>query len=229
MDYVPPPGQFAGSNLGRLAARHGIGTLDALLRRARDDPAWFWQEAERDLGIVWQRPYGAVLDAARGPERAEWFTGGLTNIYCSSVGRHAAEHPGRTAYWFHPEDGPAGSMTYGELDAEASVMAAGLAGAGVGAGEATGGHRSRGGPTHGPPAGPGQGGAGRAPPLLWARQGGGARSARGRSAVGRRALACVVVVVRAGGVPCPAGGGDAARGVPGDRAGIRRRGPRPPA
>ncbi|MDA7940955.1 MAG: AMP-binding protein [Nitrosopumilus sp.] len=136
MDYVPPPGAFAASNLGRLAAGLGIGTLDELLRRARADPAWFWGEAERDLGIVWQRPYGAVLDASRGPERAGWFTGGLTNIYCSSVGRHAAANPDGTAYLFHSEDGPGGSITYGELDAAASSMAAGLAGAGISAGDA---------------------------------------------------------------------------------------------
>lgn len=129
------PDPSAVSNLGRLAGRHGIGTVGELCCRARDDPEWFWAAAERDLGIVWDEPYSRVLDSSRGIMWSRWFVGGRTNIYRSSVERFARADPGRAAYRFVSEGGRSGTLTYGQLDERACRLAGGLASLGVGRGD----------------------------------------------------------------------------------------------
>ena len=46
----------------------------------------FWDACARECGIDWFEPYRAVLDDSRGPEWAEWFTGGQAE--------HRVELPG---------------------------------------------------------------------------------------------------------------------------------------
>lgn len=51
--WRPQPGDFAASSLGRMAARHGLGSYEEVAARAVTDPAWFWAAAAADVGLRW--------------------------------------------------------------------------------------------------------------------------------------------------------------------------------
>ena len=59
------------------------------VRRSGEEFEWFWEAALTDIGIAWDRPYSRLLDASAGPEMADWFVGGRTNIVTNCVDRHA--------------------------------------------------------------------------------------------------------------------------------------------
>ena len=54
------------SNVRRFMDAHGIATYDELVERSTSDVAWFWDAALKDLGVVWDEPYGTVLDESQG-------------------------------------------------------------------------------------------------------------------------------------------------------------------
>ena len=136
--FEPTREQLEDSNIFRFAKRCGSPSIDDLARRARDDPAWFWEAVSRDVGTMWERPYDSVLDTSRGIAWPRWFVNGGTNIYNSSVARLAATDPGRTAYHFVSESGRDSSLTYGELDRRVGRLASGLKSLGVGKGDVVG-------------------------------------------------------------------------------------------
>ena len=59
--------------------------VNDLIRWSQEESADFWHELMEDLGIVWSTPYENVLDTSRGPEWADWFQGGKTNIALNCV------------------------------------------------------------------------------------------------------------------------------------------------
>lgn len=66
------------SNMRRLMRKHGIRTVEDLIKRSIDDIEWFWDAAAKDLNIEWFKPYEKVLDTSKGIEWARWFIGGRT-------------------------------------------------------------------------------------------------------------------------------------------------------
>src|SRR5918993_5834484 len=92
----------------RLAAflrATGSRDLETLQARAADDPAWFWGTAADDIGLAWQRQPDAVIDVARGPEWARWWTGGAFNYASAAVDPRAAADPTGAALTWEGEDG----------------------------------------------------------------------------------------------------------------------------
>lgn len=136
--FEPTLEQLHSSNIFRFMERHRISSLNQLAKRALEDPSWFWKVVSEDVGIVWERPYEAVLDSSRGVAWSRWFVGGSTNIYTSSVARFAELAPGRIAYHFVSEAGGASSITYSELNMKVCRLANGMRFLGIGKGDVIG-------------------------------------------------------------------------------------------
>ena len=111
--------------------KHGLYSFEELSQKSRSNLAWFWQAVEKDVGIVWDKPYTDVLDTSKGIEWTTWFINGRTNIYKSSVEKFSRSKPDKIAYHFVSEDGKTSSTTYSQLDSKVSKLANGLKSLGV--------------------------------------------------------------------------------------------------
>lgn len=137
--WRPTPEVIARANVKGFMERHGIRTLEELIRRSQEDVAWFWGAVERDLGFDWFRPYDRVLDESRGAPWARWFVGGRTNIALNCVDRHArGSRRDRLALLWEGEDGEVRRFTYGQLHELTNRLAGALAAQGVGRGDSVG-------------------------------------------------------------------------------------------
>ena len=137
--WRPSAADVERSRLRRFCERAGVGSPEALQARAAADPGWYWGEVERDLGLVWERPYEQVLDLSRGAPWAEWFVGGEFSHVRNAVGRHAAGAGGdRPAIVWEGDDGETRRLTYRELERETNRLAAALRALGVGKGDRVG-------------------------------------------------------------------------------------------
>jgi acetyl-CoA synthetase len=111
--------------------KYNISSLDELSQKAKDDLEWFWNAVEKDIGIVWDKPYTKTLDVSKGIAWSKWFVNGKTNIYKSSVEKFAKQNPNNIAFHFVSEDGQTSNTSYSELDSKVSKLANGLKSLGV--------------------------------------------------------------------------------------------------
>ncbi|HEX2349735.1 MAG TPA: acetate--CoA ligase [Ktedonobacterales bacterium] len=127
------------SRLLRFMQRHGISEYDALLKRASDDPSWFWDAVSDDLGLVWQRPYTEVMDTSRGPQWTKWYVDGQFNYVATALDQHASgDRAAHTALIWEGEDGEVRRFSYAELQALTNQAANALRTLGVGKGDRVG-------------------------------------------------------------------------------------------
>ncbi|MFB5629058.1 MAG: AMP-binding protein [Nitrosarchaeum sp.] len=129
--FVPTEKQIQTSHIFKFMKKYGISTLQELSDRAQQHLDWFWQEIDNDLGIVWDVPYAKVLDTSKGIPWSNWFVGGKTNIYKSSVEKFATAKPNEIAYTFVTEDAKISKITYSELDCKVNKLANALKQLGV--------------------------------------------------------------------------------------------------
>src|SRR5438309_6841573 len=92
----------------------------------------------RSVGIVWSRPYRAVMDTSAGLPFTRWFPGGLLNAYDSAVLRHRRSDPDSVALIGETEAGTVRQLTYAQLENAVEQTAAGLRAIGVERGVAVG-------------------------------------------------------------------------------------------
>jgi acetoacetyl-CoA synthetase len=114
-----------------LAGGHGpdLSGYDALWRWSVAEPAAFWSSIWDYFDVLGHRGDGPVLAGGPMPD-VTWF-GGTTLNYARNALRTARAHPDRTAVIYRSESGRAGTLSYGELAAEVSRVAAGLRELGV--------------------------------------------------------------------------------------------------
>jgi acetyl-CoA synthetase len=136
--WQPGPAQLERSRALAFAHDHGIDGWDGLVARAAADPAWFWGAVCDELGIVWTRPYDAVLDLGDGPEWPRWFPGGRMNYVTSAVERYLPERAEQVALRWEGDDGATATLTFAELAEAVNRMANGLLSLGVGRGDRVG-------------------------------------------------------------------------------------------
>ncbi|MSO21580.1 MAG: AMP-dependent synthetase [Acidobacteria bacterium] len=123
--------------------RHGIATFDELMRRSTEDIAWFWNAVIADLDIRFRVPYDKVVDLSRGEPWAQWCIGGRMNIVDNCLDKWTAagaappqgSRAGHIAVRWEGEEGATRALSYGELNAQVSQMAAALRSLGVGKGD----------------------------------------------------------------------------------------------
>src|SRR6266542_4530419 len=132
--WVPTSPYLERSRLRRFAESHGHQDFASLHRWSIEDLDGFWRAVDRDLGLVWKKPYERVCDSSRGIPWTTWWLGGRMNFVASAM-RH---DPARTAIIFEGEEGIARRLTYGELAASVRRCAAGLRALGVRPGDRVG-------------------------------------------------------------------------------------------
>jgi acetyl-CoA synthetase len=133
--WTPSAERIERANVTRLMRRLGCASYAELHRLSVEDPQRFWPELVDDLGLVFSRRWGRVLDTSGGIEWATWFTGARLNLADSCVHRWARERPDGEAAVFLGEDGARRSHTFGELSAQVIRLAEALAELGVAAGD----------------------------------------------------------------------------------------------
>lgn len=111
--------------------KHGMSTLEELSQKAKIDLEWFWESVDKDMGIVWDKPYTKTLDVSKGIAWSKWFIDGKTNIYKSSVEKFAKINPQKIAYYFVSEDGSTSKISYSELNSKVTKLAHTLKSLGV--------------------------------------------------------------------------------------------------
>src|SRR5205085_1349331 len=136
--WSPSSEQMQSSRLWRFMREHQCVTYPQLCERAARDPDWFWDALVKELGIVWSRPYHAVMDRTAGLPFTRWFPGGLLNAYDSAVLRHRRSNPNGVAIIGETEAGTTRQLTYAQLEDAVERTAAGLQAIGVGRGVAVG-------------------------------------------------------------------------------------------
>jgi acetyl-CoA synthetase len=117
------------TNVYRFMQRLGIATYQDFIRYSQGHSEEFWGEIVRELGIEWFEPFEHVLDASRGVEWAQWFTGGKLNIAWNCLDRHAnGAARDRQAVVWEGEDGGIRTLTFTELRHETDRLSNALRG-----------------------------------------------------------------------------------------------------
>jgi len=111
--------------------KHNISSLDELCIKSKNNLEWFWESVDKDIGIVWDKPYTKTLDTSNGFAWSKWFVNGKTNLYKSSVEKFTKIFPEKIAYNFISEDGIETKLSYFELNSKVSKLANGLKSLGV--------------------------------------------------------------------------------------------------
>lgn len=130
-EFIPTQEQIENSNIFRFMKKQNISSIQDLYQKSIENLEWFWGQVEQDVGIVWYKKYDKVLDLENGMQWPQWFVGGKTNIYKSSVEKYSKLTPEKIAYTFVAEDGATKNMTYGDLDNKVCKLANGLKSLGV--------------------------------------------------------------------------------------------------
>jgi len=111
--------------------KHNISSLEKLIQKANQNFEWFWKEVDKDIGIIWDKPYKKTIDVSKGIQWSKWFIDGKLNIYNSCVEKLAKKNPKKIAYHFVSEDGVTSQITYLELEHKIARLANALKKLGV--------------------------------------------------------------------------------------------------
>ncbi|WP_200808370.1 AMP-binding protein [Tistlia consotensis] len=137
--WRPDAATVAGANLTAFLAHCGVADEAALEALARAEPERFWQAVIDFAGLRFERPWERLLDLSRGAPWARWCVGATTNVVLSCLDRwRGTATEAKTAIDWEGEDGSRRLISYGELDAAAGRVAAGLAGLGLEPGDVVG-------------------------------------------------------------------------------------------
>ncbi|MDO9435986.1 AMP-binding protein [Hydrogenophaga sp.] len=134
--WAPSPHVVEASTLTAFLRTVGLADYAALLRKADDDPAWFWEKIIEFFDIRFYQPYSKLMDTSRGIQWTKWCVGGTTNIVLNCLDRHrGTEVFDQVFILWDGENGEKRSVTYAEFDAEVSRCASGLRQQGYGRGD----------------------------------------------------------------------------------------------
>ena len=137
--WRPTPEYLERSRLKHFMARHGVATLDELLRRSTTELDWFWHAVMEDLGIEFYQPYAKILDTSRGIEWTRWCVGGKMNIVHNCLDKWIGTPvENRAAIRWEGEDGSSRVLTYADLYRQVNRFANGLRELGVAKGDVVG-------------------------------------------------------------------------------------------
>ena len=127
------------SHVARFMHQQGFPSIDALRTASVHDTAWFWDAAQRDMGLKWTRPYTRVRDDSRGFPWTRWFVGGRINVTRNCIDRHVRDgHGAETALYYEADSGhdsDSRRVTFAELAELVDRCAVALRAAGVGRGD----------------------------------------------------------------------------------------------
>ena len=123
------------TNVKQWMDKHGIKTLDELLKKA-EDWKWFWEEISKDL-VEWYEPYTKVVEWDA--PWVKWFVGAKYNIVHDALDKHATgAKKNKVAFIFEGEPGDVRKLTYHDLYVEVNKLANALKKLGVRKGDRVG-------------------------------------------------------------------------------------------
>ncbi len=128
--WTPPPDVVANANVTAVMSELGFDDYRSFHAWTAGERAAFWGDAVQRLGIVFDVPPDTILDISRGVEQPRWLAGARLNIAQSCF----TADPQRTAV-VYAEGGEIRNVGYGELQAQAAAVAAGLKRIGIGVGD----------------------------------------------------------------------------------------------
>lgn len=131
--WHPTKESIGQTRLFQFMQKLGFDDYDSFFERSIEDIGWFWDAAQQDMGIVWEREYDQTIDLTRGIRWPRWFAGGRTNAASNALDRWLADPvtAARKALIWEGEDGATRCYTYSELAAEVHAAAGGLKRLGV--------------------------------------------------------------------------------------------------
>ena len=135
--WTPSAELIESTRLFRWMKQLGFDDYETFLQKANEDVAWFWEEAEKIIGIDWFTPYTKTLDLDEGIKWPKWYVGGELNIAHASVGKWAQQDGTKNnqALIWEGEDGTVRTFTFAELDEQIARVANGLKQQGIGKGD----------------------------------------------------------------------------------------------
>ncbi|GAB4158738.1 MAG: AMP-binding protein [Candidatus Promineifilaceae bacterium] len=137
--WYPTPEYVNHSQLQQFMNRHGLASLDELMRRSTSDIAWFWSAVLAQLDIQFYQPYQQILDTSDGIPWAKWCVGGQMNIVHNCLDKWmGTETQDKMALRWEGEEGETRILTYHDLYTEVNRVANGLRALGLGKGDAVG-------------------------------------------------------------------------------------------
>jgi acetyl-CoA synthetase len=131
-DWTPFPDYIATTNLAWLMDRVGVDTYDRLHTWSVEHREDFWRVAIERIGVRFSQPPARIVDLAPGVEAPRWLPGAKMNIV-ESCFIASADSP---AIVHQTEGGKPAVMSYGELQALTSRVAANVRRLGYGPGSA---------------------------------------------------------------------------------------------
>lgn len=132
IEWSPTTEQIKHANMTKFMEKHGLFTYQELHARSLANPDWFYPAVWEELGIRWYKPFEQVLDVGEGPQWANWFTGGRTNVVYYSIEKQLDNYRGQaTAVIAEKEDGSYDQLSYHQLNEEVNRFAAGLKDLGI--------------------------------------------------------------------------------------------------
>ncbi|GAX89582.1 AMP-binding protein [Effusibacillus lacus] len=135
--WVPDQSLIESTRLYQWMKQLGFDDYESFLQASVKDIAWFWQEAERVLGIEWFRPYETTLDLSKGIKWPDWYVGGQLNVVHNAVDKWA-KNPAtsqQTALVWEGDDGTVKRYTFAELSSWVARVALGLRKQGIDKGD----------------------------------------------------------------------------------------------
>ena len=125
--YYPSEELVKNSNVKKFMDKHGIKTLDELLKRA-ENQEWYWGEMAKE--VDWYKPFDKVLEWNN--PFAKWYVGGKFNICHNAIDRHMkTKTANKVAYIYESEPGEIERWTYADLNREICKFANALKKLGV--------------------------------------------------------------------------------------------------
>lgn len=117
--------------------RLGFSQYDEFFKASTKEIAWFWQEAEKVLGIQWMKSYEHTLKLDKGVQWPEWYVGGKMNIISSAIEKwaHNPKTSANVAIIWEGEEGTVQTFSFFELNVAVCRVAAGLRNLGLNKGE----------------------------------------------------------------------------------------------
>jgi len=126
--FTTPEGLVNDSNIKKWMDEHDIDDYDELLKKADENPEWFWDEIAGELD--WFKTYNKV--SHWDPPHAKWFLDGKFNIVYNALDRHAHSwRKNKVAYIWEGESGEVKKLTYYDLYCEVNKFANALKKLGV--------------------------------------------------------------------------------------------------
>jgi len=120
--WIPTDAEIKTTNIDHIAKKFNIPYYQDFHKFSVKRKEEFWEKTIGKLNILFKKPYKEILNLDNGVENPHWLKGAKYNIADSCFNHD----PDKTAIVFQKEAGPLQSLTYGELEKYANLVANGL-------------------------------------------------------------------------------------------------------